>query len=1109
MGELINFTAHGLVADDTIMLGNLVGGEGLEDNHAYYVLADGLTANAFKVSETSGGAAIVYTTDITDGVIVGTDVYEVVDNAVMAPPDPVPTPSLPTLTSAEVSGIVRFRITLNSLPEEKVRSWEVQVTHKFVDDSPDWVTPQVFTLPEGSTELSLPALGSTVYAVRIRAQDVYGNFSAYTADLTLTSAAGSDALSASIALLANDVQDGIITETKIAPGSISTPLLQTGAVTADILAATIVLSSLIKTADTGRRIELDIDGIRLFDDIEGLLVRIPTNGDPVYVHGQVNADSLISETSAAFRTAASLESSSVMTLQTGVSTPTIVPALTASVDYLPLTSTPADILTAAGIGYDSAAGTFWLAADPTKSGGYIAHEYNATTGVKVRSLSSTGSISTTTTTLGGTSHVSDTADGFDGSNDSHVATPLTMPRAGRITKVSAYFAGRLGSCKARVHIWSDVSGNGVSEASSDEFTASSGGATGPGNSDQYNKTLSTPYEASNGETVYAGFRHTDAAEGFQFDKNDGAGKDTYRGDGTGGDGTGWALKDTNGKPNVYITYEYDVDTRLETAPNIGIATDGTYLYMLDTLGVIWKYNRTAPSAYVAKSAVLTAITGTKSKAGLFYDATFGELVVTTTTGTGAGVFPKFVRVNTSTLVAGTTYSAAAGTSFSGTTDTFRGGGRVADALGAAATYWVATTSAVYAYTFAVSTATQVANRNFGLAASSGDGLTHDGTQFRGWDSATPTKVWKFSAWDWTTASALYWVGYSWFDSNATGGQHETAAGPRASITLRRRERLQVTNAAIPTGGTDEPDKVRIYMKPGAADWAAGAGWMQVSDALTARFLLDYASSGTADGSVAVFAAGVPAELKSATTGWTLYGDGNMKLGGRTNKVSGLAPIQRVITATGTWTKPAGLSHIVVEVQGAGGGGGGVALTGAAPNAAVGAGGGGGGYARKLFTAADLASMASATVTLGAGGAGGTAGANTGSTGGVTTFAGTGITTVSAGGGLGGEGGTASGTTNQIVSGGFGGACSGGDININGSDGWMGVRGSGDISMVGMGAGAFLGGTKASNGTDAGEVGTAARGYGGGGTGAYNSASQAARAGGAGSIGIVLITEYYL
>jgi len=881
MGELINFTAHGLVADDTIMLGNLVGGEGLEQNLAYFVLASGLTANAFKVSLTSGGAAIAYTTDITDGVIVRTDVYQTLVDGIQDPPAVVPTPSVPTLTSADVAGIVRLRVVLNDTAEAKVRAWEVQVTNKFAAADADWTTPFSATLPDGSTELSLPALGSTVYAVRIRAQDVYGNYSAYCADTLHTTQVGNDSLAASIALLANDVQDGIITETKIADNAISTPKLQAGAVTADILAATIVLASLLKTADTGRRIELDIEGVRLIDADDALVVNIPTNGDPVYVKGDINAASLTSLTSAEFRTAASLAGSTTMTLQNGVSAPAVVPTVTASVDSLTLTTTPGSVAAAAGIAYDSAASaSYWIACDPTVSPFYVAQEFNAVTGALIGSIAATGSTETVTGTRGATTHVSDSAQAQSGSTSSHVAVNVLMPTitgGTRITKVSAYFAGYLGSCSARVCVWDDVSGVGNLLAESSTFTASDASFS-TGNSAQYNRSLSSPVAVASGDTIYAGFRHTSSGEGFQWDRDEGSGKNTYLGDGTDANGSGWSLDSTARKANIYVTYEYDVDSRLETLPNIGIASDGTHVYTLDTSGVVWKY-LISTGAYVAASGIQTAITGTKSKAGLFYDATSGELNITTTSGTGAGVYPKIVRVNTTTLaVSATVYTAATGSTFSGTTDTFRGGARLNDPLNAsAATYWLATTSAVHAYTFSGTTLTNTANRSFGQSATVGEGLTHDGTVFRGYDTAAPTKVWKFSAWDFTTTSTTLRVGYSWRDS--VGTTHETAMGPRASLTIRRRERVQVQNPAIPTGGVEDPNNARIYMLQNATDTGAGTFWLQVTDALTSRYITTYTGSGTADGAGTAFDAGTPAELKSAGTGWSLYGSGRMAFGG--------------------------------------------------------------------------------------------------------------------------------------------------------------------------------------------------------------------------------------
>jgi hypothetical protein len=59
---IVNFTAHGFVAGDAVVFTNTGGalpsGPGLTAGTVYYVIAAGLTANAFEVSATVGGAAI-------------------------------------------------------------------------------------------------------------------------------------------------------------------------------------------------------------------------------------------------------------------------------------------------------------------------------------------------------------------------------------------------------------------------------------------------------------------------------------------------------------------------------------------------------------------------------------------------------------------------------------------------------------------------------------------------------------------------------------------------------------------------------------------------------------------------------------------------------------------------------------------------------------------------------------------------------------------------------------------------------------------------------------------------------------------------------------------
>lgn len=895
-----------------------------------------------------------------------------------------------------------------------------------------------------------------------------------------------------------DIPEGSITRTMISDGAISTPKLDALAVTADKLAAELILASLIKTAESGYRVELDPDGIRLYDSSDGLLVKMPTDGSAVYVKGEVEAASLVSTTAAEFRTAASLAGNSVMTLQNGVAAPTTVPTLTAALDSLALTSTPANL--GYGIAYDSAAGTFWLGADPSASD-YVAHEYSASTGALVRSITKTGSITTYTATVGSTSHISDSADAVTGSTDSHIATPLTIPSGlsnVRATYVSVYCTGYGGTASIRNGIW-DTSGNLLRESAT--YTVPSESFSN-GNSNHYNKALSSERTLTAGSTYWVGFRRTDTADGVQWDKDDGSGKTEKSADGSTGDGTGWGTRDSAGKPNVYLTYKYDVDTTLEGVMGtiVGVATDGTYIYALDDNGVVFSYLRSDLS-YVGKTS-LAAYIGDTAKAGLFYDATQTRLIVVTYSGTHA----QFVRC---TLASGVVTYSDAWTATGDTvasTDTFRGGVRVNDALTSShPTWWVSINGVVQAYDINSGTgAAYTTNRSFGTSASVAGGVTHDGTIFRGYAAASPTKVWKFTDWDWTSASSVYWVGYSWYDSNATGGTHETDCGPRASITMNRRSRLQVTTPAVPTGGTDDPDNVRIYMLPGASDFSAGSGWLQATHTGTSTYLSTYTSSGTNDGAGTAFPVGTAAELKSVATGWSLKGDGSVSIAS-TIPIGGKPPTVQVKTSgtSAAYTVPTGCVGVLVEVVGGGGGGGGVTASGTAGHSSMGEGGAGGGYARKFIPASSL--TGSWTYTVGAGGTGGTSAA--GSTGGTSTFT-NGTTTVSATGGAGGARGAD--RTGDTVEGfnGSGGVGSGGDINLYGGPSAVALRvsfpisGTGGYSVMGV-PGAGIRGS--SNGQYPGNAGKA---YGGGGGGALTRESSTSAKGGDGAAGVVIITEFY-
>jgi hypothetical protein len=181
--------------------------------------------------------------------------------------------------------------------------------------------------------------------------------------------------------------------------------------------------------------------------------------------------------------------------------------------------------------------------------------------------------------------------------------------------------------------------------------------------------------------------------------------------------------------------------------------------------------------------------------------------------------------------------------------------------------------------------------------------------------------------------------------------------------------------------------------------------------------------------------------------------------------SGLASVQ-TFTSSGTWTRPSGITKVIMEVQGAGGSG----CAQADYNA-----GAGGGYAKKLL---DVSSISSSTITVGTGGAAIAANGGAGNAGGNSSWA-DGTNTVTGNGGNG-----ASGSAGTSVSGGTG---VGGDVNIQGGLGPATHYGDAGSSQFGYGCG-----PNTQDGV----------GYGAGGS--YGTASYAS---GAGTGGIVIVWEY--
>jgi hypothetical protein len=86
-------------------------------------------------------------------------------------------------------------------------------------------------------------------------------------------------------------------------------------------------------------------------------------------------------------------------------------------------------------------------------------------------------------------------------------------------------------------------------------------------------------------------------------------------------------------------------------------------------------------------------------------------------------------------------------------------------------------------------------------------IAWDGSNF--WSLGLDGKIYKYTN---TVLSGAFFAGFTWYDSNATGGTHETMISPLNSFTLKRRARVTVTTPSIPAGGgSDDPNGIRLYL----------------------------------------------------------------------------------------------------------------------------------------------------------------------------------------------------------------------------------------------------------------------------------------------------------
>jgi hypothetical protein len=209
---------------------------------------------------------------------------------------------------------------------------------------------------------------------------------------------------------------------------------------------------------------------------------------------------------------------------------------------------------------------------------------------------------------------------------------------------------------------------------------------------------------------------------------------------------------------------------------------------------------------------------------------------------------------------------------------------------------------------------------------------------------------------------------------------------------------------------------------------------------------------------------------------------------------------QVLTTSGTYTTPAGVKAIMIELVGGGGGSGAIAAANSNNNGTVSGGGGGGSYTRALI----INPASSYSYIIGLGGTASAIGV-AGGNGGTTSFNAGAIT---AQGGTGGAAGTAAGNGTVSLGGAGGVSGIGGNFMNTGNEGGTGFS-STVISVAGAGGNSFFGGGGVAPAVIDGMSRPGAPGgsYGAGASGAAAINVATGALGAAGFKGVIIITEY--
>lgn len=152
---------------------------------------------------------------------------------------------------------------------------------------------------------------------------------------------------------------------------------------------------------------------------------------------------------------------------------------------------------------------------------------------------------------------------------------------------------------------------------------------------------------------------------------------------------------------------------------------------------------------------------------------------------------------------------------------------------------------VHAFSVSAGVGTRQTSHEWPRAASSAiRGLFWNGTEF--YTSDATGHIWRYGGV--LATSTARSIDYSWYDSDATGGTHETARGPAKAHNQRARSLMAVTTGEPnDNGGTDDPDSVRIWIGgQRQADLGAGvtSATYNIPSTGTTTKATDFAAAGT-------------------------------------------------------------------------------------------------------------------------------------------------------------------------------------------------------------------------------------------------------------------------